>query len=279
MRWALTPHMNQLHATYLKWREPRKDYYFPSDVTNVNDPSILDLWNLLKRGHEDEDLIKKWILKIRNFTMVTYDGLLTIAQLVRYCEQNNILGKYVETGTWKGGAFSVMAKASETWGSGNREIWGFDSFEGIPEPDLHLDDVKWAMKDMKLSKDQLTGQLRSVNGLVAAEQDVYSALQELKISLKSVKIFKGWFQNTLPKLSDEEIGPIAVLRLDGDLYASTMICLEKFEPHVVQGGFIIIDDWVLKGARQAVIDYYSKAYGRLPMLHFVDGYARYIQKI
>ena len=256
----------------------RSGYVFPSGMLNINDPGIFDNWGELSKGYEDENLVKGWLKNVRSYSMVTYDGLLVLSRLVRYCEENQMVGRFVETGTWRGGAFTIMAKSSQTWGDGQRQIWGFDSFEGIPEPDSNVDDVQWSVKEMKVPKDQQKGRLQSVNALVAAEDEVYKALKTVGADTTNIKLFKGWFQDTLPRISDDEIGPIALLRLDGDLYASTMICLEKFEPHVVSGGFIIIDDWGLKGCQQAVVEFYQKKYGRLPMLHFIDDVARYIQK-
>lgn len=253
-------------------------YRFPSGLIHMSDQATYDHWNEIDRGHDDETQVKEWMRGLPPFTMVTYDGLIYLNRLVHYCETNSIEGRFIETGTWRGGAFALMVKASQTWGDGKRKYWGFDSFEGIPEPDAQHDDVQWSVNDMKVPETDLRGRLRSVNALVAGEQEVYRALDVLKADKKNVKLFKGWFQETLPKLSNEEIGPIALLRLDGDLYASTMVCLEKFEPLVVRGGIVIIDDWGLQGAKQAVIDYYTKKYGKMPMLHFIDRLARYIQK-
>lgn len=271
LRWDLT-----LLVRDLKRR--KSGYRFPSGLIHMSDQATYDHWSEIDRGHDDELQVKEWMRKLPPFTMVTYDGLLHLNRLVHYCETNNINGRFVETGTWRGGAFALMVKASQTWGDGTREFWGFDSFEGIPEPDANHDDVEWSAEAMKVPKQDQQGRLRSVNALVAGEGEVYKALKVLDTDTKTVKLFKGWFQETLPKLSNDEIGPVAMLRLDGDLYASTMVCLEKFEPLVVKGGIIIVDDWGLQGARQAVIDYYTKKYGQMPMLHFIDRLARYIQK-
>lgn len=253
-------------------------YKFPPGLMHLNDQATYDHWDELIRGYDDEEQVKMWLRKLPPYTMVTYDGLFALNRLVQYCESQNVKGKFIETGTWRGGAFALMVKASQTWGKGDRQYWGFDSFEGIPEPDAKHDDVSWSVDDMKVPRANLQGRLRSVNALVAGEQEVYKALRTVDADITNVKLFKGWFQETLPKLSNEEIGPIAILRLDGDLYASTMVCLEKFEPLVVKGGIVIVDDWGLAGARQAVIDYYTKKYSQLPLMHFIDRLARYIQK-
>ncbi len=267
-----------LRMHYAEWKQPRNTYCFPSGLIHLSDATVRDNWSTLSRGYDDEDVVKNWIDSIRRQTMVTYDGLSVLAQIVKSVEQQGISGKFIETGTWKGGAFSIMAKASQTWGTGTRKIWGFDSFEGIPEPIAELDDQEWSTSDMRVPIEEQKGRLRPVNMLVAGEEQVYKSLKMLGVDSTHIQIFKGWFQETFPKLKTEEIGKVALLRLDGDLYESTIIALEKFEPHLVSGGIVIVDDWGLKGARQAVKDYYIKTYGKMPMVHFIDGLARYIQK-
>ena len=69
-------------------------------------------------------------------------------------------------------------------------------------------------------------------------------------------IHKGWFQDTVPRIN-VKIDKIALLRLDGDLYESTYIGLKYFYPKLVRNGFLILDDWCLEGARNAVQDYFD----------------------
>ena len=65
-----------------------------------------------------------------------------------------------------------------------------------------------------------------------------------------------WFKDTLP---DAPIDRIAVLRLDGDLYESTIQALDALYPRLSPGGFCIIDDYhAIKACRQAVTDYRAK---------------------
>ncbi len=89
---------------------------------------------------------------------------------------------------------------------------------------------------------------------------------------------KDWFQNIVPAaVSSGEISQIAILRLDGDLYESTRVCLEWLYPLVASRGFAIIDDDGLKGCRLAVDEFLSKLRPR-PFLHFVDANVHYFQK-
>lgn len=67
-----------------------------------------------------------------------------------------------------------------------------------------------------------------------------------------VRFLEGWFSETLPTAP---IRALAVLRLDGDLYKSTMDVLTHLYPKVTPGGYVIIDDFDIAACRQAVKDY------------------------
>jgi O-methyltransferase len=84
-----------------------------------------------------------------------------------------------------------------------------------------------------------------------------------------VRFVPGWLCDTLPKLATE-IGPIAVLRLDGDMYESTIDALTHLEPLVAPCGFVIVDDdHGIEACLQAVTDHRS-AHGITAPLHEVD---------
>jgi len=83
---------------------------------------------------------------------------------------------------------------------------------------------------------------------------VKSNLMNLNLPIDKVHFHEGWFQHTLPKT---EIGPIAMLRLDGDLYESVECCMKYLYPKVVSGGVVLSDDWVLKGEQDAIRDYFG----------------------
>lgn len=88
---------------------------------------------------------------------------------------------------------------------------------------------------------------------------VQGAFERLNLWDERVKLVEGWFQDTVPAIvSSGELQKIAVLRLDGDMYQSTMVVLEHFYPKLQKGGWVIIDDWVWHGARTASLDYRNR---------------------
>jgi O-methyltransferase len=64
---------------------------------------------------------------------------------------------------------------------------------------------------------------------------------------------EGWFQDT----TKEWNGAIALLRIDGDLYDSVLVCLKNLYPYLVAGGICILDDYDLEGGRRAFDEYFQ----------------------
>jgi hypothetical protein len=162
---------------------------------------------------------------------------------IQYCiEQviaDSIPGDLIETGVWRGGAAIFMRGTLLAYNDLERTVWVADSFEGLPRPD---------------------GTYEADNG------DVHHTIPELAVSLEQVrdnfqrfgllddrvKFLKGWFADTLKRAP---ISQLAILRLDGDMYGSTMDALEALYDKVSSGGYIIIDDYCLPPCRKAVEDF------------------------
>lgn len=156
-------------------------------------------------------------------------------------------GAIVECGVWKGG---MMAGIARLLGA-DRNYYLFDSFEGMP-PCQEIDG-RWA--------NHWRSQPPSAGNLYHWTADISDARKSMEMALDNdlskVKLIKGWFAETVPENEIDE--PIALLRLDGDWYESTMTCLDILFPKVADGGIIIIDDYPnFDGCSRAVHDYLSK---------------------
>lgn len=155
--------------------------------------------------------------------------------------ENGVPGDMVETGVWRGGACIYMRAILKSYGATDRTVWVCDSFEGLPKPDAAYvadkDDMLYKAADvLAISKEQVANNFR-----------IYGLLDD------QVSFLKGWFKDTLPTAP---IDQIAVLRLDGDMYQSTMDALQALYPKVSPGGYVIIDDYhALESCSQAVHDY------------------------
>ena len=154
-------------------------------------------------------------------------------------------GAVIECGTWKGG---MSAGLIETGGP-HRSYYFFDSFEGLPPAkDIDGQKAKHYQED--------TSSPTYYDNCSASLEDFKQTLSMTGQAPENIKIYKGFFENTLPGF---DAPPIAVLRLDGDWYESTMVCLEKFWDHVLPGGIILIDDYYAwEGCAKAVHDFLSR---------------------
>jgi O-methyltransferase len=252
-----------------------RGYRFPAYHIDINDRLVQLNWDILTRaGHPDdkaaEARLKEWCQLIAPYTMVSFDGLSSLADQVRYCEEQNVPGVLVETGCCRGGSAALMARASLAYGREPRDVHIFDSFEGLPQPDAAKDTDAWIETEWKIPRDQHQGKMVGTGALLAQPEDVKAVFAAVGYPDSKLHIHKGWFCDTAPVFAKTGT-PIAILRLDGDLYASTWDALISLYPLVSPGGVVIIDDFAIQGARQAVYDYLDTQPGRRPYISRADG--------
>lgn len=160
-------------------------------------------------------------------------------------------GVIVECGVANGSQVAIMARAVKDQ-MGTRTFHLFDSFEGIPmagPKDADQPGIGAPKHDVNAP---LAERLVSSGVSAATVDQVKANLAAWNCRGKFI-YHKGWFQNTLPHLVN--FPPIALLRLDGDLYESTAVCLRYLYPLVVPGGLVVIDDYALPGCATAVNEY------------------------
>src|SRR5882724_6415786 len=178
-------------------------------------------------------------------SMLSLKRLDNIQLCVETVIRENISGDLIETGVMRGGAAIVMRAILRAYGAHDRTVWVADSFEGFPPLNLEkypadaASDPQWHLRP------------QTESGLAHVRRNFarYDLLDD------QVKFLPGWFRDTLPKAP---IKQLAVLRLDGDLYESTMDALVPLYPKLAPGGFVIIDDYNLPMCEEAVRDYRKK---------------------
>jgi hypothetical protein len=154
-------------------------------------------------------------------------------------------GAFVECGTWRGG----MAAAMIALGGPGRSYHFFDSFEGLP-PARAIDGAD----ALAWQEDTLSPAYH--DNCRAGLDEFLDLIRRQPADPGRVAVHKGWFHETLPSQAQ---CPIAVLRLDGDWYDSTIVCLDQLYPRVQKGGLIIVDDYAdWDGCARAVHDFLSR---------------------
>jgi len=250
--------------------------YFPAAIIHTNDPHTKASWQLLNRGYDDEAKVKDAIVRLRRFTMVSHDGLLVSYDIARYVQAAGIEGSVVETGVCQGGSAAIMCIALKDSNAELPQMHLFDSFEGLPHPS-EIDYMPWMEQDWALKRSDFDGVLAATGALVATQEYAEEAVFKVANYPKDkTHFYKGWFQDTIPS-AKKEIGKISLLRLDGDLYESTLLCLRELYPQVVAGGVVIIDDYGLIGCRKACEQYFNEV-GIKPHLSYIDAVGRYFIK-
>jgi Macrocin-O-methyltransferase (TylF) len=146
---------------------------------------------------------------------------------------DKVPGDFIETGVWRGGATIFMRAMLRVHDVTDRTVWVADSFEGLPVPDAD----KFPLEAKAVSGPMMKTQM---NNLAASLEDVQANFKAYGMLDGQVRFLKGWFRDTLPTAP---IQRLAILRLDGDLYESTMDGLTNLYDKVSPGGFVIVDDY------------------------------------
>ena len=194
------------------------------------------------------------IKSVKLFTLTSIERRFALIQAVNYIIKNKIAGDIVECGVWKGGSIMIIVKTLLELKSYDKELYLFDTFEGMPKPtefDVSYKD-KLAIKefeDQKIdnnSSDWLRIELDEV------KKNVFST----GYNKEKFHFIKGKVEDTIPKNSPKTI---SILRLDTDWYDSIRHELIHLFPRLVKGGVIIIDDYGFwKGAKKAADEYFEE---------------------
>ncbi|MGH7782071.1 MAG: TylF/MycF/NovP-related O-methyltransferase [Candidatus Binataceae bacterium] len=223
-------------------------------------------------GFEEEAIVKEAARIVLNNTMVSFERLATLWQQVRYLDRYEISGSLVECGVWKGGCVGLMALAHlHSHKKPFREIHLFDSFQGLPQPDRKVDGID----AIELANGKADGACVPIGNCVAAAEESRELLiHKIGYPSELIKFHVGWFQDTLPK-GGVLMGPIGLLRLDGDWYYSTKLCLTCLYGKVSPFGIVITDDYGhFAGCRKA-IDEFIGGLDRPVFLNHIDYTGRF----
>ena len=178
-------------------------------------------------------------------TMIGMQRLTSLQHCVETALTEDIPGDLIECGVWRGGACILMRAVLAAYGDETRSVWLADSFQGVPRSDPAN-----YQADKGIRAEFAAGILGVSEAEVKANFERYGLLDD------QVRFLPGWFKDTL---HDAPIDSIAVLRLDGDLYESTIQALDALYPRLSPGGFCVIDDYLsVPACRQAVTDYRAK---------------------
>ncbi len=186
------------------------------------------------------------------FSMVSPERLYATHQAIKYAEENNIEGDVVECGVWKGGNSMVMAITLLNCNSQQRNIYMYDTYEGMVEPGIKDIDFRGRHSKGDWQKHQSSG---VNNWCYSPLEDVRKNMASTGYPMEKIHFIKGKVQDTIPAEIPDKI---AVLRLDTDWYDSTHHELVHLFPRLSEKGVLLIDDYGhWKGQREAVDEFFA----------------------
>lgn len=188
-------------------------------------------------------------------TMIGLRRLDNLQEAIESVIRDGIPGDLLEAGVWRGGAAILMRAVLRAYGVTDRVVWAADSFAGLPPPDP----VRFP-HDAGLNLYQFP-QLAVPLERVRENFARYGLLDD------QVRFLKGWFKDTLPVAP---VTRLAVLRLDGDMYESTMDALTALYPRVSVGGIVLVDDYNDIPACRHAVDDYRRTHGVTDVIVPVD---------
>ncbi|HUZ12466.1 MAG TPA: TylF/MycF/NovP-related O-methyltransferase [Caulobacteraceae bacterium] len=188
-------------------------------------------------------------------TMIGRARLDHLRRLVEIALSEGIGGDFIETGVWRGGACILMRAVLAAHGAVDRRVFVADSFEGLPRPDARAypadrGDRLFSFRELAVSQAQVRRNFAA-----------YGLLDD------QVVFLEGLFKDTLPRLTDERF---ALIRLDGDMYESTMDALTGLYDRLSSGGFVVIDDYGVIGACRRAVHDFLDARALSPSIEAID---------
>ena len=173
--------------------------------------------------------------------MIGLKRLANLRMCVETILEDGIPGDLIETGVWRGGATIFMRAILKAHGVTNRSVWVADSFAGLPPPD-----TKRYPPDAGITLHQFP-QLAVFVGTRTRQ------LPAVWVARRSSAVSQGLVSR---HAAGSPIERLAILRLDGDLYESTILALDGLYGKLSAGGFVIVDDYNnVAACRQAVDDF------------------------
>ncbi|CAA0104355.1 Demethyldecarbamoylnovobiocin O-methyltransferase [BD1-7 clade bacterium] len=193
-------------------------------------------------------------------TLIGRQRLNNIEDCLDDIQRDNIPGDVIEAGVWRGGATIFMRGYLKAHNITNKNVWVADSFEGLP-PSIDSLDLQY-----NLSKYHFL----SIN-----EETVRHNFKTYDLLDEKVRFLKGYFCDTLPSA---EIHQLSLLRIDADMFESTIDVLSNLYGKLSVGGYVIIDDYGIFEPCRHAVDMFRLRHKIKDEIRVVDNSAIYWRK-
>lgn len=202
--------------------------------------------------------------KVSPYTMTSQARVANLERAVRYVVANNIDGDFVECGVGAGGSMMAIAFTLRTLQIEDRRLLLYDTFEGMARPTAEDISILGKPATRKYERKTKDGECTWHNFPL---EDVQANMARTQYPSDAIFFHKGLVQDTLP-LNDSRA--IALLRLDTNLYESTVVECAQLIPKLKPGGVLIIDDYFRWLGQQKAVDEYLESAGSRMLLTRID---------
>jgi hypothetical protein len=244
------------------------------EITKTADFKMFDAMRPM-RMHDLTELERTTFAEICLESCQCPEATTQLSRAVAYLIEHDIKGALVECGVYQGASAIVIIRTLQSLGITDRELWLYDTFEGMPKPE-EIDRFYCEEEGDQLRFWDKTKRAGGGSDWVRAElPDVQRYVGRCDYPPSRIRYIKGLVEDTIPATAPDQI---ALLRLDTDFYASTKHELVQLYPRVVSGGVVIIDDYgAYRGAQQAT-DEFFKENGLRVLLSRIDEHVRMFVK-
>jgi hypothetical protein len=217
------------------------------------------------------DFDRKGIVDICIMKWDANERMSRVEQLYQNIREQNIPGDLMECGVWRGGMTMWMKALLKAHNDEGRKVIVSDSFNGVPnamrqkaDTKMYANTPEWERQaDIdqwggSVSETGLDGKPKEKNLLTVEQELVTDNFKRFNLLDDGVKFITGYFNDTLPNAEAYGVNQLALLRVDGDLYSSTMDVLDNLYDKVSPGGYVIFDDWPLPQSKMAIHDFFNK---------------------
>ncbi len=200
-------------------------------------------------------------LEAREVTMLSRERLFDLYSSVGHVIRHEIPGDIVEVGCWGGGALAIALSVVQANGS-DKCVWGFDTFEGHPEPSPDELDV-WGNSQLERFKEL---QAQGADWCKVAIEDVQQNVAAICRSTDGLRLVKGKAEETLPIHYPERV---SIIRCDVDWYEPSMATFRSLYPRLSSGGIVIVDDYGHhSGSKKAVDEYFGELHPKFTHIDY-----------
>lgn len=154
-----------------------------------------------------------------------------LSDAMSYVAGSHLPGDYLEFGTFRGASMAAAFHAARRHPLGEMRFYGFDSFEGMPDP---------SGKEAAMA-----GDYHRKGAFLSTLDECSGFLADNGVDMARVDLTPGWFDDSLTAERWEQlgIGPAAVITADCSMYGATLTALSWARPAVQDGTLVVFVDW------------------------------------